>query len=186
MANRKVVPEFGEHAAGVFGGIGMRDAVVQVDLDFSPTGVAVVGKQVEQTLVVLLGGIKISVDERAAIVVTPGIDDLGILARPPFHAALLLGTRDAFLAICGIDGRLEVIGESKDDVNRAGGRRFQRTPWRSSPMSWCWPSSRIRSAVCWPIFAMASPRSIASSRLRPACRWRNWKPGWGRARASFA
>ena len=32
----------------------------------------------------------------------------------------------------------------------------------------------------------ASPRSTASSRSLPACRWQSWKPDWGRERASFA
>src|SRR6266849_10484136 len=107
MAKGQAVAEFSEDAAGIFGGIGLRNSVVQMDLDFSPASVAVIGEHLEQSLVVLLGGIEIGVDKRAAVVVSPAVDYFGIFAHPRFQAAFLLGARYALLAVFGIDGRLE-------------------------------------------------------------------------------
>ena len=123
MAKGQPVAEFREQLASVFGGIGMRSSVVQLDLNFSPAGMAVLGEHLEQALVVLLGGIEVGVDKWAAIVVSPAVDDFGIFARPPFQAALLLGTRDALLAVFGIDGGFEMIGHGKDQVHGAADRR---------------------------------------------------------------
>src|ERR1019366_7766948 len=130
MAEGKPVAEFSEQLASVFGGVGMRNAVMQMDLDFSPAGMAVLGEHLEQALVVLLGGIEVGVDEWAAIVVSPAVDYFGIFSRPPFQAALLLGTRDTLLAVFGIDGRFEMIGHGKDQVHGAADRRVQRAPGR--------------------------------------------------------
>ena len=97
----------------------MRNTVVQMDLDFSPAGVAVIGEHLEQALVILLGRIEVSVVKRAAIVVAPEVDDFGIVANPGFQPALLLGTRGALLAVFRNNGRLEMIGQSKDQVHGA-------------------------------------------------------------------
>jgi len=66
--------------------------------------------------------------KRAAIVVAPAVDDVGIFANPGFEPALLLGTRGALLAVAGNDGRLEMIGQGKDQVHGAASRRVQRAP----------------------------------------------------------
>src|SRR5712671_3448720 len=110
MAKGQLVAEFSEDATGIFGGIGLRNSVVQMDLDFSPASVAVIGEHLDQALVVLLGGIEVGVNKRAAVVVSPLVDNFGIFAHPRFQAALLLGARDALLAVFGIDGRFEMIG----------------------------------------------------------------------------
>src|SRR5208283_199566 len=130
MAEGQPVAEFGEQLASIIGGVGIGNSVVQMDLDFSPSGMAMTGEQVEQALVVLLSGIEVSVDERAAIVVTPGVDDFGILAHPPFQAALLLGARRALLTVFGNNGRFEVVGQGQNQMHRAVDRRLQSAPGR--------------------------------------------------------
>jgi hypothetical protein len=138
MAKGEVVAEFregaacvfGKGAACVFGGVGLRRSVVQVNLDFSPASMAVLGEHLEQALVVLLGGIEVGVDERAAIEITPAVDDFGIFADPRFEAALLLGTRGALRAATGSDGGFEMIGEDKDEVDGAAGWRVEGAPGR--------------------------------------------------------
>src|ERR1019366_6886362 len=101
MAEGQPVAEFREQLASIFGGVGMRDAVVHMGLDSSPAGIAVSGEHFEQDFVVLLGGVEVGMDKRAAIVVAPEVDDFGIFARPRFQAALLLGTRGALPAVLG-------------------------------------------------------------------------------------
>src|ERR1017187_4248619 len=101
-----------------------------MDLNFSPAGMAVLGENVEQALVVLLGGIEVGVDEWAAIVVSPAVDYFGIFSRPPFQAVLLLGTRYRLLSIFGIDGRFEMNSRGKDQVHGAADRRVRRAPGR--------------------------------------------------------
>src|SRR5208282_3487747 len=111
MAKGQPVAKLGEDPASVFSGVGMRISVMQVDLDFSPTGVAVRSEHLEQSLVVLLGGVEVGVDERTAIVVAPAVDRFGVFARPPFQTALLFGARCALLAVLWNDGRFEVVGQ---------------------------------------------------------------------------
>src|SRR3977135_3503799 len=100
----------------------MRNTVVQMDLDFSPAGVAVIGEHIEQALVLLLGRIKGSVVKRAPLGVAPSVDDFGILANPRLQPALLLETRGTLLAVFRNDGRFEMIGQGKNQVHRAAGR----------------------------------------------------------------
>jgi hypothetical protein len=55
-----------------------------------------------------------------AIVIAQAINHFGVLARPEFEAAKLLGPRNALIAGRDINRRLEVIGNGEDKVNRAG------------------------------------------------------------------
>src|ERR1700675_3498236 len=102
MAKGQLVAELGEDAAGAFGGIGLRNSVVQMDLDFSPASMAVIGEHLEQSLVVLLGGIEVGVDKRAAVVVSRAVDYFGIFACPRFQAPLLVVSRYALQMRFGI------------------------------------------------------------------------------------
>src|ERR1039458_8132935 len=110
MAEGQPVAEFREQLASIFGGVGMRNAVVQMDFDFSPAGMAVSGEHFEQDFVVLLGGIEVGMDKRAAIVVAPEVDDFGIFARPQFQATLPPRPRGALPAVLGNDGGVGMIG----------------------------------------------------------------------------
>src|SRR6266851_9443738 len=123
MAKGQAVAEFNEDAAGVFRSVGMWNSVMQMDFDFSPASVAVIGEHLEQPLVVLLSGIEVGVNKRAAVVVAPVVGNFGIFADPRIEAALLLGARDALLTVFGIDGRFEMIGQCEDHVHGATGRR---------------------------------------------------------------
>ena len=125
MAIGEPVAVFDKNAARIFGGVGMREAVVEMDFDLSPTGVAMIRQYFDKTLVVLFGGIKVSVDEWTAIVITVVVDGFGILARPPFEAAFLLGAWNAVLTVLRVDRGLEMISQSDDYVRRtrSGGLR---------------------------------------------------------------
>src|SRR5580698_4716823 len=123
MTKGHLITEFCENTARVFGSVGTQQSVMQMDLNFSPTGVAMLGEHLKQAFFVLLGRIKISVDEWAAIMVPPAVDDFGIFAGPIFEAALLLGERDTLLAIGGIDGGFEVIGQAKNHMYGVRDRR---------------------------------------------------------------
>ena len=83
---------------------------MQMNLDFSPASMAMIGQHFQQAFVVLLGGIEIRVGQRAAIVIAPGIGYFGIFSRPPFQTAFLLGTWNALQTIRGIDAGFEMIG----------------------------------------------------------------------------
>src|SRR5208283_82106 len=84
----------------------------------------------DQAFVVLLGGIEVGVDQRAAIVVSPASDDFGIFACPRIQATLLLDARDSLASVDGIVGRFEMIGQGKDQMHRAAGGQVQRAPSR--------------------------------------------------------
>src|SRR5208282_31260 len=130
MAEGQPVAVFGERLASVVGGVGMVHAVMQVNLDFSPASMAVLGQHLQQALVVLLGGIEVGVDQRTAIMVAPAVDDFGIFARPPFQATLLLVARDALIAVFRDNGGFEMIGPGEDQVHGPARRRLQRAPSR--------------------------------------------------------
>jgi hypothetical protein len=83
---------------------------VEMNLDFSPAGMAVIGEHIEQALVVLLGGVEVRVDKRTAIGISPAVDHFGIFARPPLHPAFLLRTRGALLAVSENNTRFKMIG----------------------------------------------------------------------------
>src|SRR4029077_9835663 len=128
MTKGQPVAKFREQQASIFGGVGVPNTMVQMDLDFSPTGVAVIGEHLEQALVILFGRIEVSVVKRAAIVVAPAVHDFGIFANPELQPALLLGARSALLAVFRDNAWFEMIGQSKDQVHRAVGSRIQRAP----------------------------------------------------------
>src|ERR1700677_1956425 len=113
MAKCQPIAEFGEHTACVLSAIRMRRSVMEMDLNFSPTGVAMLGQPLEQALIVLLGRIKIGMQQWAAVVVSPTVENFRVFGRPIFQATLLLRVRDALTAIRRIDGGFEVIGQGE-------------------------------------------------------------------------
>src|SRR5208282_3731809 len=130
MLQGQPIAEFSEQPASVLGSVGIGNSVVQMDLDFSPAGMAMLGEHLDQPLVVLLGRVEVGVDKRTAIVVSPAVDDFGIFARPPLQPAFLLRTRGARLAATGNNGRFEMVGQGKDEMHGALGWRFQGMPGR--------------------------------------------------------
>ena len=130
MAKSQLVAVLREQLTRILGRIRMRYAVVQVDFDLSPPGMAVIGQHLEQALVILFGRIKVSVDKRASVVVAPLIDNFWIFARPPFQPSLLLGAWSAFLTVFRNDGGFEMISQSDDQVHGAFWRGLQRAKGR--------------------------------------------------------
>ena len=114
MAKGKLVAEFGQLAAGVLSRVGLVHAVVKMNFGFAPSRAAVLGEHLDQFLVILLGGIKVSVDERAAVVIAKALDDFRILAEPDFLATQLFGARNALVAAGRIEGGFKMIGERED------------------------------------------------------------------------
>lgn len=98
---------------------------MEVDFDFSPTRVTMCGEHLDLVFVILLSGKEVGVDEGPSLVIAEAVDSLGIFAGPEFHAAHLLGARDSFAAVRGIDGGLKMIGQHKDEVHGAGRRGAQ-------------------------------------------------------------
>src|SRR5437016_11833490 len=58
------------------------DSVMQMDFNFSPPGMAMLCQAVDQVLLVLLGGIKISVHEWPPVTVSVGLHHARILPAP--------------------------------------------------------------------------------------------------------
>src|SRR5450755_1703077 len=74
MAKRQLVAKFREHAPRVLGRVGVRDSMMQMNLDLSPARVAMLRDHFQQAFVVLLRGIEISVNKGTAVMVAPAID----------------------------------------------------------------------------------------------------------------
>ncbi len=91
VAKCELVAKFRQNVPCVLGGIWLRHAVMQMNLDLAPTSMTVIGEHLEQAFIVLLSGIEVGMDERPAIVVSPAIYRLWIFAAPTFQAAFLLG-----------------------------------------------------------------------------------------------
>src|ERR1700675_983293 len=97
--------------------------MMQMNFNFSPAGMTVVGQQLHESLVLLFSWIEVGVDKRSPIVVPPTIHGLGILAAPPFQAAFLLGPGDTLFAPFRINCRLEMIGHRDHEMYGTTRRR---------------------------------------------------------------
>jgi hypothetical protein len=84
-------------------------SVVQMDLDLSPTCMAVFAKLLHQTTVILFRGIKVSVNEGTAIAIAPRVGQPRILAAPEVNAPLLFVSGCAQHPIFRHNRGLEVI-----------------------------------------------------------------------------
>src|SRR5882672_8355931 len=131
MAIRQMVATLGQHFTRVFGGVGLVPAVMEMNLHFTPSSVAMIGQHFKQALIVLLCRIEISVSQWASIVVAPPIHDFRIFARPPFDPAFLFRARNAISSILRVNCGLEVIRQCNHEMQRAARERAQRTPSRS-------------------------------------------------------
>src|SRR5437868_11951317 len=92
---------------------------MQMDLDFSPASMAMLRQPIDQPLFILLSGIKISVNERTAVAIPPTIRKLGVLPTPELESPLLLVVRSPSQSAFGDNTRLEVVGQSKNQMNLA-------------------------------------------------------------------
>src|SRR5690349_20731360 len=89
----------------------VRNAVVQVDFDFSPSGMTMIRQAADMPAIVLLSRIKIGVNEGTPVVISPQVDNLRILAAPAFHALFLLAIRRARHPGSGNNRWFKVIGK---------------------------------------------------------------------------
>ena len=89
-----MISEFAQQPPRVFWCIGLVHSVMEMNLGFSPAAMAMLRQHLEQPPVVLLGGVKIGMDERAAVGVSPAINGLGIFADPPLQTLFLLASRN--------------------------------------------------------------------------------------------
>jgi hypothetical protein len=97
----------------------MINPVMQVDFNFSPAGMTMIGNAVDQTSVILLRRIEVSVYQRPPFLVAPPIHSSRVCGAPVFHAALLFGKGGARSTIFRHNGRFEVIGNSNDQMQGA-------------------------------------------------------------------
>jgi hypothetical protein len=87
---------------------------MQVDFNFSPVGVTVLGNAVDQSAVVLLGRVEVSMYERPTLLITPQVHRLGIVGTPVVYPALLFRERRTQSRAFGQNSRLEMIGKYND------------------------------------------------------------------------
>jgi hypothetical protein len=76
-----------------------------------------VGEATDKSPIILLGRIKVGMNERPTVAVAPGIDDFGILPAPSFQPLPLFLARRSCLSISGHNSGLEMIGQSQDQMN---------------------------------------------------------------------
>jgi hypothetical protein len=109
MIHHQRIAKCDQLRARIVGGVGRIHPVMQLDFDFSPAAMTVFGKALNQPSIVLLGGIKISMNKRPPLMVAPQIDRARILRAPLFYPALLLKVGCACSPVFGHDGGLEMI-----------------------------------------------------------------------------
>jgi hypothetical protein len=114
MLQSESITEFGQLLACV---LGIVVTVVKMNLQFAVSAPAMVRKPFNQGTVILLCRIEVRMHERTSVVITPGVDNPGILAAPSLESALLLGERGARLPVVGNNRRLKVIRQGDYQVN---------------------------------------------------------------------
>ena len=108
-----------ELAPRILGGIWRFHPVMQVDLDFAPTGAAVLGQATHQTSIVLLSRIKISMLKRKTLVVAPRTDRSRVVSAPALYPLFLLIVGGTRKAVARNNGWFKMIGHSENQMNRA-------------------------------------------------------------------
>src|SRR5579862_5913167 len=91
--------------------------MMQVDFDFSPSRMRMIRQAADMPAIVLLSGIKICVNKRAPIAISPPVDNPRILSAPAFHSLFLLAIGRPSPASSGNNRWFKVIGKRDDEVN---------------------------------------------------------------------
>src|SRR5690348_5677395 len=114
MLQSESIAEFGQLPACV---LGIVVTVVKMNLHFAVSAPAMFRKPFDQGTVILLCRIEVRMRERTSFVITPGVDNPGILPAPSFESALLLDERGACLSVVGNNRRLKVIRQGDHQVD---------------------------------------------------------------------
>jgi len=102
--------------------------MMKVNLNFAPPFFAVVREAFDQHSVVLFGWIKVSMAEREPVGVAPGVENLRIIATPPLDPPLLLIVARSRRTRPRNDGRLKMIGQAYDQMDRPVASLAPRQP----------------------------------------------------------
>jgi hypothetical protein len=116
--------------------------MVELSFDLAPPGPTVLHQAVDQSLVVLLRGVEVGVLERKPLLIPPAIRHARILPAPVFEPLDLDNSIGMLAGRSREDGRLEVVGQSEDEVDGTGRRG---------------PAAKPLPRICWkPLEAMPS------------------------------
>jgi len=126
MAEGKLVTEFDQLPTSVLRSVWLVHSVMKMNFSFAPARMAMLGQHLNQLFVVLLGRIKIGVNQSTTVMVAQLINHLRIFSKPCLLAPQLLVARHALVAARRIEGGLKMIGEAEDDVDRPRRTRAQR------------------------------------------------------------
>src|SRR5271156_5582237 len=109
MLRRQRISKLHKFATRILRRVGLCNSVMQMNLNLSPTGMAVFRELLYQGTVVLFGWIKISVNEWIAVVVSPCIRQPRIFPAPEVKATFLFVVGGARHPILRHNRRLEMI-----------------------------------------------------------------------------
>src|SRR5579883_774000 len=87
-----------------------------------------VHQAIQQPLIILLSRIEIGVTKGTTITITPGVYKQRVYTAPSLKTALLLFKAGIGLGIFGDNGRLKVIRQSDDQMQRSSANRSAREP----------------------------------------------------------
>src|SRR3989442_1476265 len=91
---------------------------MQMNLDFTPPRVAMFRQALNDSPLVLLGGIEIRAIERMSFMVAPLVGQLRILQAPALQPAFLLVVGSTCLSVFRHNSGLEVVGEANNHVDQ--------------------------------------------------------------------
>src|ERR1700720_2513734 len=111
-----------------------------MDFDFTPTSMAMLRQARDQTLVVLLSRIEISVVEGAAFRIAPPVCEARVFPAPGFEAALLFVVRSAGESVLRHNAGLKGVGERKNQVERTA----RCPPFQTLPQATRQPTQAVR------------------------------------------
>lgn len=117
MLRGQRIAELRKLAAGIFGSVGREDSVMKLNLYLTPTRLAVLRQLLYQAMVVLFGGIKISVNEGMTITIAPRVGQPRIFPAPQIEAAFLLYMVGAQHPIFRHNRGFEVIRQSNHQMD---------------------------------------------------------------------
>ena len=112
--------------------------MMQVNFNFSPSSMTMIRQPAGMSTIILFSRIKISVNKRPSVVVSPLIYDGRIFAAPAFHSRFLFAIRRASPSIARNDRWFKMIGKRKDEVNLSfWSRTSQPLPGKSRKNTKC-------------------------------------------------